>query len=786
MDFTASMAGGTSGSDEVMSLVDDVLRPFFQETFLLDFLVVDDGYPGKNLEFDVSVKGPNGSQPECFRIFYKKTNAEGVAADEDEELEACEELEAWWKDGSEQEHPLSADSSDGSQGGRNVLVKGDPLISVPGGIVGRHAIYAFLENAIRNSAKQGQSATGENGLEIRLAFSEADTECCCKSDDAGTFLLMRYSDNMSRSDKKNELNERLKEDVIKPTGEMTASNWGLQEMKAYASYLAGLSGNESEVNFQVNSDELDKTESRTEPALLWFGDDKCKGSLGGKNKLTLRLGLRKARLLLVVTPKEVDAGGDHKMWHAKGVFFTKADNSTPKQTLLAEIRRIRPYLLLLHAVTLEDANRYVEFVTRYHPGLPARLLISLPRQNGNQDPLHCLDEKMKQAWDNENPENGAGEKVHVNGWSVILKHSCITSMNPNGYPSLPTRRLFCTTTDLRIQERIGPEDSTRLHGQEDPIELFVIDCYSAYVKAFSTWRLNGHNEINLGMYFERDCKEVKRACEKWSNAKTGCLTINVHGSYGSKNSYMGLVYPKEPRPNDAKWIYFDNHNRGVRGQKLAEEVILFRQRIGGEGERLERLGNSDSIYRLLWNPPENKLAISLLLLGLVESSLSTIAVLDDRVSVSLYKRRDGKIEPRGEEIQKVGEFSGVWPVLWFCTERDKNYYCCFEGGSKISEKPVDGLYFLDGSAELCDPRGSHLPFLDTIVLHRGFMQNKISDMSSLVSALYGITGRVVWSTGRSRAGLGEVEEPVIEASALTPNLTHDFSKYHLHKRLASL
>src|ERR1039458_3807875 len=126
MDFIARALGETPSHPEPMFFINDLLKGFMSETVLLNTLLSDRGYDCKNIEFHVEL--PGGKQTMVWT---------GTAHDKTLR-------HATFTLG---EHcPFS-----------------DLLIAIPGGMTGRHAFYAFLENAMRNAAKYGAGASDATG-----------------------------------------------------------------------------------------------------------------------------------------------------------------------------------------------------------------------------------------------------------------------------------------------------------------------------------------------------------------------------------------------------------------------------------------------------------------------------------------------------------------------------------------------------------------------------------------------------------------------------------------------
>lgn len=193
LDFIAGLLHGEEPPPEPLFLVRDVLADFVRQSIILDRLVSDATYRAENI---------------AFRVTY----GEKVLTLE------------WNRD--ERRHvPSEADPPD------------DPLVAVPGGFSGRHALYSFLENVLRNAAKWGKPTQRDDGLKVFLELQECEARSLRTRDaDAGRDLSWKLvvSENLSTGDGCVEkVRQALQEDVLQ------ATSHGAMEMRRSAEYLAG-------------------------------------------------------------------------------------------------------------------------------------------------------------------------------------------------------------------------------------------------------------------------------------------------------------------------------------------------------------------------------------------------------------------------------------------------------------------------------------------------------------------------------------------------------------------
>ena len=129
MDYIAQLLSENYPQPEPLCLVSDVLGEFFEQSLFLNSLIRDRGFGGPKIRFVLEIHGRE--------ILYR------------------------WNVQSEQFvqtlRPADPDSE-------MTL----PIVGIPGGRVGRHALYTILENIIRNSAKYGELRDAAKFYELRL------------------------------------------------------------------------------------------------------------------------------------------------------------------------------------------------------------------------------------------------------------------------------------------------------------------------------------------------------------------------------------------------------------------------------------------------------------------------------------------------------------------------------------------------------------------------------------------------------------------------------------------
>lgn len=136
-------------------------------------------------------------------------------------------------------------------------------ISLPGGVVGRQAIFSIVENIIRNSAKHGKwRKTKDKNLNIRFDLRSAveykdDEPMLAHMADCGyivkkgennydftrmeDFYIFTVSDNLDISESAfSKLAESLKEEYVDAKADMINAHKGIKEIRISAAWLRGL------------------------------------------------------------------------------------------------------------------------------------------------------------------------------------------------------------------------------------------------------------------------------------------------------------------------------------------------------------------------------------------------------------------------------------------------------------------------------------------------------------------------------------------------------------------
>ena len=155
-------------------------------------------------------------------------------------------------------------------------------VSLPGGIVGRQAIFSIVENVIRNAAKHGlwrkvghlevtfnvfkkddinkkelSCYLDDKFNDSHLSLREVFERFYCEADDADDLYFVTLTDNLDfKEDSLTLLRKAIAEPYVNNKGELEGANKGIKEMRISASWLRSLADKKIVVpsNFDPKSD----------------------------------------------------------------------------------------------------------------------------------------------------------------------------------------------------------------------------------------------------------------------------------------------------------------------------------------------------------------------------------------------------------------------------------------------------------------------------------------------------------------------------------------------------
>lgn len=567
LDFIARALGETDSMPEPMLFLADLLKGFLSQTVLLNTLFSDNGYEAKDIS--ISITFPGGE-----RVTYRGHTP-------DHELR----------------HVRFILEENGGKGK-------DALISLPGGMVGRHAFYALLENILRNAVKYGErsiarSLNSEKELAVSIHLQEAEA--------AGAFIL-QISDNLSvcqsgsgnngESRLVDSIREHLNRDLVdKDTGRTQKEGHGIQEMKLCAEFLAGGSG--SPLVFRADGDA---------PGLgVRVGDEydayakKTGCPVGRALPLACHVARDDSLVYSLLLPKPclvcvVDGGG------------TKVDGVQDGVAIVPEISQMvqkSPHIGIIVGGESPDQD-ILKYLAARHLSLPYRLIISAPSQAG------------KAAW-----------------------RSSIGSLVEAG--ELPARRIKV------VADGRGASSWTAMEALESWTGVYKEEC----LKEGGKW--------NLAIGFERSAQYVR---DRWVvNGRLGFESKVIRLWLASGSGRESSWYCSDAKdPLNSSREEFQRTTSPANQLVLANHGMVIDKSYGTHAYHAFSGSEQIDLFQLLDSPPADELSRAFLIHGVVEAMLTNVVVVDERVAdACIEDLRGGELKAYGEQLFKK-QRARIFPV----------------------------------------------------------------------------------------------------------------------------
>lgn len=732
MDFIAKALGETSSLAEPMFFINGLLRGFLNQGVLLNTLLSDSNYIAKNLRF--VIKLPEHSAPIVFepkeRKFIRHVHFEP---------------------------PSSADI----------------LVAVPGGMIGRHAFYAFLENILRNAAKYGhRSADGflEVTLSLRMATGLRRRG---QSDADARHYILTVTDNISDGcgGVVNKIRTYLNQDIINKQEQAVTRGHGVQEMKLTADFLAG--GEASGLCFMIDNrhstDTGDYQEYVKSAEVLIDANNalRCyaipnEGVI--KKALAYDMIVMRPTLIGVVCANESDiispaARTDPNFVFdsieslgASSAYFGVIASSIADNTLITNI---------------------LDAVERLQHALPYRLLVACESNE-------VLDSWRSKLTEREHGKTIASRRVHciLAQWLFDKNNRC---------PQNLVRQMY--------ESWLGAWKNDELSMAGGVWNLFVgFDRPASDVEAawLVSGRLNFESRIIKIHLFARD----------------GNKTVRVGTHSESPFTARDLANPRsisETLRNSM--LVFDNHGKCVGGNHVEGLFAAY-----------HRMGSGQlAVFQALFSPPAEEFARSFLIYSVVESMLLRVGVVDERVSAAMVAQpsHDGTGHRLNDDLFSL---LGARIVPVFSLHINGELYHL---GIEV-RKAVESASFIDQGESLAtgglylgernevvfpglsdsDPemgimsqqftkKSSAATRFDVIVIHEGVAETcpswPVERSKELEAKLLDIAPRLVRTSGRGGTARKLSEDlPFLEFSELSENTYRQLNKIDIGRELLFL
>ncbi len=582
LDFLARAISDQSGRPEPLFFLNDVMNGFFKQGVLLDTLVDDAGFPAEKIKFCVAIGKEDGGSSAVYE-WSKDTHCFSCAK------------------------PLSD----------------DPVVGIPGGMVGTHALYAFLENILRNAVKYGAGveslkAGTENELEIHLQLYQCSGQ---RSDSEGVqpAWILSVWDNVSDggncADIRNHINTPLIQE--KKDGALKSEGHGIQEMKLCAEALAG------DLRFPV-----DKGKVQAGQALRCYvkrADD--------KGRLVYDL-LLPNPVLLGIVPLGDEIDPDTPPPYVK--YYKSID----------ELAEDGAQIGVLLDNGCSDKGTVLNRIAQLHTCLPFRLMVLTEKKEDAGSPCSwektlegkTLNKGVDFQWGKQIPHNRL--RIHADKalWDVLK------SGNPNG-----DKFIGCTAW-----------------------QAVMLRAYDSWLRAY---KKVPEGKWNLCIGFDHGGSTNITRWETGVNAINGdantCIAISVVSKNEKQQGLLlahGVTFTGDENGNNKKLqvnngikdslLMFDNHKKAF---GVPPDDTKFYQGMG-KNEGL-------TLYQSMTSPPQSGLGFGLFVYSLVEGALTRVYTLDERVAEAVSDDL-GKVD---DDNVSAYNSANIMPLFRF-DRKNKKFY----------------------------------------------------------------------------------------------------------------
>lgn len=720
LDYVAQLIARTPPQPEPMYLWQDVLCDFFRQRLLLNRLVADRSVEGRNL---------------CFKIIFP---------DQDNKSADGKEITITWKDienwmgvhGKKKEKCLNSP-------------RPDVLVAIPGGSVGRHALYSILENMMRNSVKYGGRRKHQNDLCIHFRLREPGSPGTLARR-ACDYWLLEIWDNFSgfppHDERFEQLANNFMDDVIDDEGKTRPSGHGLIEMREAMRFLHG-HDDHTDLNDEGSPYACLPDCHRTSPS---HGKDKCDIKPCPKNEvncchanlanifdtefgwnegeekgvLVYRVRLRRPRMLGVLAP---GCGFEEKNAQnvTNGVFFRTGDSLTATGPEGAgSLADLAPYLLVIRDDGTSNSGALsigiVKEISEQHWRLPFRLFVVV----GNETRLGEWEKAIKDC-----------EKA-LTDW--VQKEPVGPRPIPEGElapPFLPFNRVRVINDKYLHEDLATPDGHLNL--------AFVNRVYDHWMMAYKplpdSKPFADDAKWHLAVCFQRDKGTIEGL---WTAAKSkevmNLRSLSV-AAYSQQEDLdverrtnkittilaAGHVEYSDSEENVKRLVHFGNHGVQPEGDLCEEAIkkrtVTFSQEFGSS--------EAPRTFNTLYTPPKDANGFCFFVLSVLEAALTKVAIFDERalgVFISdgshekdlspkrIGQAATGRVCPL-IALDALGAKDGCLAITdlgWGATEQ-----------KKMPETPTRA--FLHPSPGVNGVRIAELDSADVLILHEGLVEELV-------------------------------------------------------------
>lgn len=784
LDYIARALGESISQPEPMFFYSDLLQGFLSQHVLLNTLLSDNGITVEKMEFHIQLPRMEGAA-----VF------KGVNAVKDSSFS-----------------PLRHDEFKRDKNSPKV---NDLLIAVPGGMIGRHAFYAFLENVMRNAAKYGNKPEDDK-LVLNLKVIEG------KTSDGTECYHLQITDNRSLDDNcniTNTIRKHLNEPIITDEGKAQTQGHGIQEMKVCADFLAS-----EKLYFPFDGDiskskanELDcsykKWLTSQDVNALSFTEITMQNGLqawqtnaenGGK-KLCYQLIIQKPQLFGIVDYQKSYEDVTQKAETNPSVYFYDSVESLAKQSA---------HFGLVFVNCEDEIWKILDEIAKFHHALPFRLLLIA---NNNEDAA-----KIQAKIDARTA--GIGKPVFIKNETLPFRRVYAVSC-PSLLSAAKGSGPFPDFLESGNTKEAEPSGESKICGYE----LFK-SVYQAWIKAWKGEELpNNETAWHLWVGLDRAGSENSESSQldKWDSVKSfksDILKLKVQTSEEKCCAVTSRDYNGK-FTNKNSLIVYDNHGKvfgGYQGSDDAGLAITEPNDLYSSPACYHRFSGSGQIdlFQSLETPPTDPFGFAFFIFSLLEASLLNVVVVDERVGEAMVEVSDlfgdkhrhlqlARIFPlfqihTGNSISS--EKDALSPKLKDTLREMKNDQGwafrdgldLFEEGLYINdnENPIQPIIKWKKNADSTDQittfkdfKDSRTSHIDIVIMHEGLVdtQQKEWKEHKYPCPLFSRIPYFVRTSGRGAGSRHNNDSlPFLEFSELSNTTYHSLNKLSLGRSLMNL
>jgi len=824
MDYIAGVTSDYPLWSEPTLFFSDLLEGFFQQGLLLDYITKDDGVRGEIIEFHVKYKNTqyvykrarivqlkNGEE---MSFFGSENEINRKIAEKRNEIENTEIEKYEFKEFDDKNEE-------------------DFLVSIPGGVIGRHAFYALLENFMRNGAKYGKNKREKYEVHIEV-------------EEKGKYFEVKIYDNWSGDDGLvNKMQDKIRTPIVQNDGSITPGDWGIQEMKISADYLASPhiterveDGTVSEEFFVYENPE-DQNKYR-----IWAE---------GSDKLTYKFILQKSTLVAVA-----DFNGQLKreVNLSKGVVIEAVDYN---EDLLKLVKEYSPQLLVIKLPEDKDKlDSLINYLRENHINLPSRVLLYVD----SETKIDEINTKISNTQDIppgrylagnwSKPDSNDWEKFIINiykEWIIRLGNletgntlnlaiyfdrdnnntavkrweDLKNNLSEWGLSEIVNIFIYHKNTEIKtIKSDLEGKDGSSDFSVGDfkpslTIErlcnAIVNDSYNISIQApINT--INWLNELlkiasfhdilrekKPDINFSKNITDLVDKTKDYRNKNYSDLDNDTQNNIKRLNRLLlEETYPQEtPKNREDNLIVLDNHRRikGIISDNLSL-VCHFHE----TGTREEPFKNK-YIFDTLQNLPKGFTGMYSLLL-LLESAITKCLIVDERVIRTVVKSSlKGNNEIKKNDKCVALERAGCYVPTHLITENGK--YLCFLKDeifkNSYPQNNTNTIEIINNRLNsVKDNEGKSQKYFDYIVIHKSMLDTLKKDINlnktEFIRTLYNFAPRVIITSGKGKRQTSKTDDENDEIDSITSGFLEysilkqfsvtELSKYHLNRIIFSI